>query len=199
MTSDKLAVAFDLDDVTIDFFRGVIDSMYREFDVIISKEDVTTWDNNPVKLFPWKDFGYKSWWDWMRQRDWLWATFPAVPGAIGGINAIRERGHYVECVTSKPTWAEPQVWKWLGRWRPPFQNVTIVDLDHPKHTVSQADILVDDKWENVVDWVKSADDRFGILFEQPWNRAQPLATERMVRATDWSAVLDIVGIFEEVG
>lgn len=196
-TEDTLQVAIDLDDVTVDFFQGVIDSMYREFDVLILKEDVVTWDDNPVKLFDWKSWGYKSWWDWMRQRDWLWATFPAVPGAIGGIHRIRAAGHYVECVTSKPSWAEPMVQKWLGKWRPDFNRVTIVDLDHPKHEVSPADILVDDKPDNILGWVASADDRLGILYDQPWNRDMEMG-ERMVRARSWQEVVESIDLFEEV-
>jgi len=196
--SDRLHVAVDLDDVVLDFFQGNIDAMYREFGVYLSKEDVTTWDDNVVKNFPWKDYGYKSWWEWLKQRDWLWATFPAVPGAIGGLNAMRSKGHYVECVTSKPHWAEHNVWKWMGRWRPAFQSVTIVDLEHPKHEVSQADIIIDDKPETVANWVASADDRFGILFRQPWNDDAVLPEERAVRAADWHQVLHVVDIFEEV-
>jgi 5'(3')-deoxyribonucleotidase len=199
MNSDtKLHIGIDLDDVVLDFFSGVIDSMYREFGVLLLKEDVTTWDDNEVKMFPWQDYGYKSWWDWMRERDWLWATFQAIPGAVAGVHALRAKGHYVECLTSKPSWAEPQVWKWLGRWRPPFQQVTIVDLEHPKHSVSQADILVDDKPSNIEDWVASAEDRYGILYRQPWNDDMVLP-ERASRALTWHGVLDTVALFEEVG
>jgi 5'(3')-deoxyribonucleotidase len=191
----KLQVAVDLDDVVVDFFAGVIDSMYREFGVYILKEDVTSWDDNPVKMFNWKDYGYGSWWDWMKSREWLWAGFQAVPGAIGGIAALRSQGHYVSCVTSKPDWAEHNVWKWLGKWRPGFQNVTIVDIDHPKHTVSDADILVDDKPENIINWVESDDDRLGIIFDQPWNRA--VYGERIVRAGSWHGVVETVELLEK--
>ena len=193
----KLRIAVDLDDVTIDFFQGNIDSMYREFGVYLLKEDVLTWDDNLVKLFPWKDYGYKSWWEWLRERDWLWATFPAIPGAIGGIHALRKQGYYVECLTSKPEWAEAQVWRWLGRWRPAFQQVTIVDMDHPKHEASDADILIDDKYENVANWVTSDLERFGILYDQPWNRHYELP-ERVVRVSTWHGVLEVVALFEEV-
>lgn len=193
----ELHVAVDLDDVTLDFFQGNIDSMYREFGVLLLKEDVTTWDDNPVKLFPWADYGYKGWWEWLQTRDWLWATFPAVPGAIGGIHALRAKGHRVECLTAKPEWAEAQVWRWLGRWRPPFQTVTIADLNTPKHELSQADILIDDRPTSIVDWVDSAEDRLGIVFDQPWNRDMVLG-ERMVRAHTWADVLSTVALMEEV-
>lgn len=195
--STKLHIAVDADDTLLDFFAGVIDSMYYEFGVLILKEDCTSWDNNPVKQFPWTDWGYKSWWDWMRTRDWLWATFPAIPGAIGGVHALRSKGHYMELLTSKPTWAEPQVQRWLGKWRPDFTRTTIVNLEQPKYSASDADILVDDKPDNIIGWVNSADDRFGILYRQPWNDDMKLG-ERMVRVHDWAGVLETVALFEEV-
>jgi hypothetical protein len=192
-TAANLHVAVDLDDVTVDFFQGVIDAMYREFGVLLLKEDVTTWDDNTVKLFDWHRYGYKSWWDWMRQRDWLWATFPAIPGSVGGVAALRGRGHVVECVTSKPEWAEPQVWRWLGKWRVPFNTVHIVDLEHPKHEVSTADVLIDDKWENVKGWAMSAPDRHAILYDQPWNRHYDIVPfPRVWRAQTWEGVLDLM-------
>jgi len=181
--------------VTLDFFQGNIDSMYREFGILLLKEDVKTWDNNPVKMFPWKEWGYKSWWNWLEQRDWLWATFNAISGAIGGIHALRAHGHYVECVTSKPKWAEPQVQRWIGKWRPDFQRVTIVDLDHPKHEATDADILVDDRPSTIESWVASAPDRLGILYRQPWNDSMELG-ERMVRVHDWHGVLETVALME---
>lgn len=197
MDNLKLHVAVDLDDVVIDFFQGVIDSMYREFGVLILKEDCDTWDKNPVKEWDWKGQGYKSWWDWMQDRDWLWATFPAIPGAIGGIHALRAKGHYVECLTSKPAWAEHNVWKWLGRWRPPFNSVIITNLTQKKHEVSDADILVDDKPDNILGWVESSDDRLAIIFDQPWNRSMAVH-ERVVRAYSWDDVVATVAIMEEV-
>lgn len=192
----KLHVAIDLDDVTLDFFQGVIDSMYREFGVMLLKEDVTTWDNNPVKLFDWKSHGYKSWWDWMKDHDWLWATFPAIPGAMGGIHALREQGHYVECVTSKPDWAEATIWTWMGRWKPEFQRVTITKLNDSKADATDAEILVDDKPQNILEWIESDEDRLGVLFDQPWNRGQ-IIPERVIRVATWEGVLEAVNVYEE--
>jgi 5'(3')-deoxyribonucleotidase len=196
----KQVVALDLDDVVVDFFQGVIDAMGREFAVFIDKADVTEWDKNPVKEFAWKDYGWKSWWDWMQERDWLWSTFPAIPGAIGSINALREAGHEPELLTSKPKWAESQVWTWLGRWKPAVNRVTITDLETPKHRRSDADVLVDDKPSNVLDWLKSDKHREAILFDQPWNRSvdvlAPVAGGRLWRAKNWEDVLRIIDLME---
>lgn len=180
-------LAVDLDDVTVDFFRGVISSIYQEFGVLIDKDACTTWDDNPVKSFPWKSYGYKSWWEWMKERDWLWAVFPAVPGAIGGIHALRESGHFVEALTSKPRWAEPWVWKWLGRWRPPFHRVTIVPTGESKSAWSDAELLIDDKPDNCKDFVLNG--RKAILFSQPWNwDVNETKWRGMTRAHNWDDI-----------
>ncbi len=193
----KLHIAVDLDDVIIDFFQGCIDAMYREFGIMLLKEDVTTWDDNQVKLFPWQAYGFNDWLSWLQQRDWLWATFPAIPGAVGGLAALRDQGHHIEILTSKPQWAEPQVWRWLGRWRLPVQQVTIVPLDAPKSTASECDVLIDDKVGNIEEWCDSDEDRLGILYDQPWNRSHVLG-ERQVRVAEWHGVLDTIAMLENV-
>src|SRR6266542_1595805 len=181
-------VAVDFDDVVLDFFQGVIDSMALEFGVSLDKRDCASWDKNPVKEFPWKDYGYDSWWDWMQKRDWLWATFKAVPGAVGGISRLRSQGHSVELLTAKPEWAEPQVWRWLGRWRLPVDRVTLVGLKQRKVDRSDADVLVDDKPENCVEFCEAG--RRAVLFGQPWNESFLFADySGMGYADDWSGVI----------
>ena len=143
----KLHIATDLDDVVLDFAPSVLEAFRKEYGVTIPFDgdawgaDMIAFGHHPLLL----ESGYKSWWDWLRDREWLWATFPAVPGAIGGIKRLRAAGHYVECVTSKPDWAEHNVWKWLGRWRPAFQRVTVVSPGQRKVDLTEADVIVDDK------------------------------------------------------
>ena len=117
-------LAVDLDDVVLDFANGVLNAFETEFGETHPYDgdpwgpSMVAFTKHPTLLAA----GYKSWWDWLRARDWLWSNFPAVPGAIGGLQTLRHQGHYLECVTSKPEWAEPQVWKWLGKWRAPFNR-----------------------------------------------------------------------------
>jgi len=198
--NDKLRIAVDMDDVVCDFTSRYLASMEIEFGVTILKSDITTWDNNPMKVFPWKDYGFKSWWGWLEKRDWIWGLADAVPGALAGLQALRHDGHYVEIVTSKPEWAEAQVWKWMGRWRPPVDAVIITDLESPKYLVSDADVLVDDKPDNVLGWAKSGKDRLAILFDQPWNQdMNTQEQENTLRAYTWQDVVRIVRTAEEVG
>lgn len=118
----NLRIGIDLDDVTVDFVGGLLRSYELEFGEHITVDEDGTWGPGMVKFMKGTDAlraaGYKSTWDWLRDREWLWATFPAIEGAIGGIATLRAQGHYVEAITSKPGWAEHNVWKWMGKWRP---------------------------------------------------------------------------------
>lgn len=187
--------AIDMDDVTVNFFPNVLDCFEREFgerpvyDGTPWGEDAIAFTKHPKLLAA----GYTSWWDWLRERDWLWGIAPAVPGAIGGITTLRSRGHYVEALTSKPRWAEPQVWRWLGKWRPPFQRVTIIDAaqGQKKTAASTADVMVDDKLATCVEFVK--DGRLAIWFNLGPHGLT--VREGLYEANSWD---DVLRIAEEI-
>lgn len=175
-------IAVDLDDVVLDFTGGLCSTIRKEYAYDLKPEDITAWDLHTV-LDP---IVGRSWWAWLRERDWLWATFPAIDGAIGSLDRLRREGHYLELVTSKPRWAESNVWKWLGLWRPPFNRVTIMDTDEAsKADVTTADLLIDDKPANCRAFLDSG--REALLFDRPHNRDADL-----LRAKDWNAVLGYV-------
>ena len=184
----KLHIGVDLDDVTLDFMPGVMASFEREFGMKPAF-DGDAWGPSAVAFTKhprFQEAGYDSWWDWLRDREWLWATFGTVPGAIGGIKTLRAAGHYVECVTSKPAWAEHNVWRWMGRWRPPFQRVTVVETGKRKIDFTDATVMVDDKRQTVDEF--RAAGRTGILFDRSkknWNWGE---IENRV-AIDWDEVL----------
>lgn len=177
-------IALDLDDCILDFTGGLRRSVALEYGVEVP--EFTDWHIRDV-LDP---ILGRSWWKWMRERDFLWKTFPAVPGAIGTISQLREAGYYIEIVTSKPEWAEASVWQWLGRWRPAVHRVTIVNDKTSKSSVTDALILVDDKPRNCIEWADTG--RFAILFDRPHNRLTPGYNPLIVRAEGWQDVRKIL-------
>jgi 5'(3')-deoxyribonucleotidase len=176
-------LAIDLDDCVLDFMEGLRICMKKEYDADLPP--FTEWDLHKV-LDP---IIGESWWKWMRERDWLWANFPAMDGAIGALGQLRRDGHYLECVTSKPEWAEFAVWKWLGKWRPPFNQVTIVPVGADKSQHTAADVLVDDKPENVENFING--NGIGILFERPHNDGH-WGHRDLIRASGWPAVVSTI-------
>jgi 5'(3')-deoxyribonucleotidase len=183
----KLHVAVDLDDVVLDFWQGVLDSFNLEFGYDLAWNG--PWDDQALKQHPaLLAAGYGSWWDWLRDRDWLWGkVFKAVPGAVGGVKRLRHEGHYVECVTSKPEWAEYAVWQFQGRYRVPFSRITVVSTGQSKLDYTSADLIVDDRLETCREW--AADGRRAVLFD----RVHGTTSEpRITVAKDWHEVVDQV-------
>jgi hypothetical protein len=198
-------VALDMDDVVVEFEQGVVDSVRLEFGVELPLPKV--WDD-PKTFKGFEGFGKGGFWGWMRERDWVWATFQPVQGAIGGIRRLRQAGHVIELVTSKPEWAEPQVWRWLGKWRPPVNRVTLIQTEKMTKAKAcpEAAVLVDDKVANCVDFVES--DRFAVLFDRPQNRGfdenenqGPLfkGKWKIERAHGWEDVLGLIEFIDGMG
>jgi FMN phosphatase YigB (HAD superfamily) len=193
-----LHVAVDMDDVLVDFSGGIRAAIEREFGITIPLGD--PWDPafsafGEVHGVP---FGKGGAWGWLQENRHLWSNFPAIPGAVGGLRQLRQAGHKVELLTSKPDWAIPQVYSWLGKWRLQVPKVTIVGKDEVKAEHTDADILVDDKPSHVLDFAKSGRaavwfNRFGLSWtagfstEDYFNPDYPIAT-----AVDWPAVVRIV-------
>jgi 5'(3')-deoxyribonucleotidase len=180
----------DADDVVVDFIGGLLDIIKTEFDVDIKKEDIVEWNLHNILDkhigSPGKPY---SFWKHLQKREWLWAQFDAVPGAIGAIQQLRREGHYMELITSKPEWAEHNVWKWLGAWRPEFQRVTITKLEDRKADMTDADILIDDKPENCEGFIE--DGRQAILFASAHNKAYRGALD-LKYAANWHEVKDLI-------
>lgn len=195
-TKPKDHVAVDLDDVTVNFWPGVLDAFEVEFGIRLP--DMHPWSDE-AKAFAkhpmFVEAGFKDWWGWLRDREWLWARFPAVPGAIGGIAALRRRGWYVEAVTSKPKWAEHNVWKWLGHYRPPFNQVTIITNGQNKVDFTDAQVIVDDKMETCQSF--NAAGRGAIIFDRYHQHDDADLSPYLRQAQDWDAVLAHMEGFRE--
>ena len=165
MTTHENHVAVDLDDVTVDFWPGLLEAFRFEYDVLLPQ--MHPWSDEAKAFAKHRLFvesGYEDWWGWLRERQWLWSTCPAVPGAIGGIARLRAAGWYVEAVTSKPKWAEHIVWEWLGDHQAPFNSVTIVAPGQDKVDFTDAGVIVDDKLETCQSFNKNG--RAAVLFDR---------------------------------
>lgn len=188
---EPLHVALDLDDVVLDFVGGVCETVTRDFGIEVSKDEIIDWNFgqfiDPIIGRPW--------FEWLQDHSDLWGDkFKPVAGAIGGIEKLRRAGHYVEIVTSKPEWAEDPTWVWLAKYKPRVHRLTIVPLVGGKKTeLTDADVLVDDKWDNCLEWVK--DGRPSLLFSQPHNAYYGDDTpDGMTRVKDWQGVLDVFNL-----
>lgn len=138
-------------------------------------------------------------WDWIKHRTsdadwrWLWAEGVerglfryghCVVGSIIGLMKLSEK-HDLLAVTHRPQAAVPDTLAWLAYNKVPWAEVHILTHEEPKSTIA-ADVLIDDKAENVLDWAE--DGRSAILFDQPWNRGL-VASPRIQRVFGWKGVM----------
>ena len=190
-------IALDMDDVVLDFVKGVLDTVNRDFDADVRPEDITSWN-----------FGQfidpiigRDWWSWLEDHAWLWGEkFKPVPGALGGIEKLRRAGHYVEIITSKPEWGEDACWDWLAKYKPRVHRLNIVpviDGVAPKKSeATPARVLVDDRYENVVEFAGKG--RAAILYNRPHNAEYTELPGGVERAANWQDVLELLGVKEEM-
>lgn len=188
-----MKLAIDCDDVIVDFWPRVIKCHNKEYGTDFKPEQQLGWDDNPIKTSPFFGEGkmYADWWEWWQAKPSLWATCGALDGALGGLVQLHEMGHYVELVTSKPSWARRDFFEWLHLWQPFFDALTIIEEGSgvTKASVTDADILIDDRPSNVSSWVETG--RKAVLFDRPWNGASDFKYYKgmVQRLTNWEDIV----------
>lgn len=182
-------IALDFDDVMCDFGDGIRQAILDEFGVFVPtfKQWNITEVLNPIVGEDW--FG-----GWLKRRPERWVNFKATEGAIGGISQLRRDGHYLEVVTAKPEWAEFVIWEWFGKHHPQINRVTIVDVDVPKSEATDAELLIDDSPDNVLEWVE--DGRPAILYSRSHNEAY--GVQGVPRVRSWRELVELVRMEEAV-
>ena len=124
-----------------------------------------------------------------------------VSGARRGLEALQEAGHKLIIASHRPSEAVNDTIDWLGLY---FKGINIDGIHifthmEPKNTV-EADILIDDKIENVEEWGKNKyvfDDRWALLFDREWNQQhtwknEQLARKGITRVKGWGGVVEWV-------
>jgi 5'(3')-deoxyribonucleotidase len=207
----SLYVALDMDDVVTNLMGLVIDKVELETGTRLAEEDFTQWGWRPASTA----LG-ESWWEWLKRKSWLWSLAEPIPGALNGIDRLRAAGHFIELITTKPVWAEREVFAWLEKYKAPVNRVTFVPHSDDsgghalitKASISPADVLVDDHPRNVEAWLETG--RPAILFERPWSRGYQALNESALRqdpnapyaaalqhARSWADILTIIDQLEE--
>lgn len=136
--------------------------------------------------------------DW----DWLWTTGVQkglfryghiVRGAIIGVRTLAEAGHEILIATHRPRSAVRDTVDFLSYAHLPLSEIHILSDGEPKSSI-RADILIDDKPDNVNTWTHGP----AILFDRPHNQGYPDNTW-VTRASDWRKVVQLVGVLRPFG
>ena len=189
-----MIVAFDYDDVLVDFVGAWCDAYNMEVahDELIFREDLILngWDMSKHA----SELVGEDWLEFLRKNVRYWEEAETTPGAVEAINELRRRGIGVEIVTNKPDWAQHVVWGWLARNQVAVDGV-IITTHFAKHEVSNADVLVDDRPSTVRSWIDSRPERSGILFARSQNEND---REGLLTAYNFDDVLWQLNVIDRV-
>lgn len=124
-------------------------------------------------------------WDWIKDNvspeDWKWLWSEGVErglfryghmttGARVGLEHLVDAGFKLKIVTHRPASAVMDTIDWLSLYLQdiPLAGIHILSNQEPK-TVVDADILVDDKPQNLVEWKDEG--RIALQYARKWNRS----------------------------
>lgn len=183
-----MRIAVDLDGTTYEFQRTYMYMLrtYFGLDVPPYEEWWKTWDAQKQWGKPWMHE-----WMWSRGVErGLFRYGHMVKDTRIVLESLAEAGHTFSVVTHRPEAAVQDTIDWVSLYFNdlPLRGLHILSHGEPKSVV-RADVLIDDKVSNILEWPKR-----GLLFDQPWNRPPlPWWDElRMRRVSGWKGVLDAV-------
>ena len=187
-----MRIGVDLDGVVYEFHRTVryMLNHYREMDLPPADELFKEWWPREVS---------KEDWDWVFSEGIKLGLFRyghMTRGARVGLQALHDAGHDLLIITHRPETAVNDTIDWASLYFRdiPLAGINILSHGEPKYGV-KADLLIDDKWENVRDWMEQTsitEARRAILFDAPWNNSVPhkdLSRLDITRAIGWSGVV----------
>lgn len=159
-------------------------------------------------------------WNWIQQNvepeDWRWLWNEGVKrglfryghmtkGARIGLEALLDIGYKLLVVSHRPAHAINDTLDWISMFFKdiPLEGVHLLTQGENKAQVN-ADILIDDKPENIRDWLDA--ERVAVLFEHPWNvnwtKACHLScyeaeTTHLHRASNWADVVSVLADLQQ--
>lgn len=183
----KPVLALDADGVLVDFDNPALDFL-RSRGINKTYDEITDWSVFDGDMELEMEFRRE-----VAGKPGFCENMTPLPGAIEFVHAARKHYH-VMIVTSPydvPHWYE-------GRRDWCVKNLGVRRRDVcflSQKEFFDSDILVDDKYENIVDWHERHPKKLAVIKDQPWNREKkfPAAVRR---AHSWNG---LSGILEDAG
>jgi len=140
MDTTPLRLGIDLDGVVADFNGGWTELHNAEFGGTLTPDLVTSW-NGLHATAGFDDMA--AFWNWARPNEHRRSIFRhlrLLPDAIDTLHALRDDGHTIVIVSTKPDWAVHDTFQWLADNEIPTREVHFTDT---KYDVD-CDVYLDD-------------------------------------------------------
>lgn len=179
-------IAIDLDGVLYNWEKTARFMLEQEFGYHLDVSDSWTYLPDHVSAEAW----HWLWHDGVREG--LFRYGHVVKGGVRAVRQLYEEGHELYAVTHRPVSSVRDTHAWLDFMQLPFRKRYVLSDGRPKWKVA-ADLLIDDKPENVREWTERG--RYAILFRQPWNDGV-VGTQKLWIAQGWMYIPWMAQIME---
>lgn len=178
-------MGIDLDGVVADFNAGWIDRYNMERGTSLTSDLVTDWDIIP-SLTHFEHMG--QFWRWASDFDGatLFRNLETFPGAVDALWTLAKAGHRIVVVTTKPRWAIPDTYSWIGEHRLPTREVHITN----RKWEVECDVYLDDAPANLRAFLRHRPDTRICRFVRPWN----YPVDGTIDIQDWDEFVEHVTI-----
>lgn len=176
-----MIIALDCDSVIIDLMTPWLNAYNKDFNDNLTINKITDWN---LDQFVRPECG-KYIYNYLKDRS-LYDNAQPIIGALKGIQRIREMNHRIVYATTSTPEQSGRKYLWL------FEHGLITSMnDYIEITdknLIDADLLLDDRYENAKSFYKSNSQLRGFLFTQPWNKKYNYA----LRIDDWETFVYVV-------
>jgi 5'-nucleotidase len=185
-TSMKKVVALDCDDVLVDFLGRAIDEIYLQYGIVVDDTEFVTFEYETV--FDKYGIDADLFWNTVEQQgDGVHSNLELLDGAVEGYKQLVRRAEVF--VVTAPFKREKN---WINDRNYYLNKHFGIAADRIIHTshkyLIRADILVDDKLQNLVDWHKNNPNGLPILFTAPHN----LEDTTFQRVNNWEELTSLL-------
>lgn len=186
MNRSKKRVLLDCDGIICDFVTAFLREAHVISGLEYQHDDVKTWDLCELEgLKVHEDAIYSA----VKRSGWS-AELEPYEGALEAVERLKAIGE-VTIVTSPltaPTFCFDRV-RWLER------HFGIKSRDiifaKQKHFIDGT-CLIDDRVENVQDWMAEKRRKGAVLFTRPWNENVDVCHPKLLRSSDWDEIISFV-------
>jgi 5'(3')-deoxyribonucleotidase len=179
-----MRLGIDLDGVVADFNAGWMQVHAEEFGTELVPDMVDSW-NCLHRLGGFADMG--AFWAWAspnERRRSIFRHLQPYPDAVASLTRLAKQGHRVVIVTTKPTWARTDTFRWLADHDVPTSEVHLSDR---KYEVD-CDVYLDDAPHVLDELVEHRPTATICRFVRPWN--EPVRGTQDV--SSWAEFVDVV-------